>query len=144
MLDYFARYGAPCPEDTNPADHIVEVIQGGGDNNVDWVDVWSRSPERQQELNTLMSLTQQDAASNDEKEDTMEFASPKWFQFKMVLYRLMIQLWRSPVSILAPRMASHLRLTDGITGLCLEQDQPAHICSSFQWFHLLEDWRWLV
>ncbi|KAK4151109.1 ABC-2 type transporter-domain-containing protein [Chaetomidium leptoderma] len=96
VLDYFARYGAPCPEDTNPADHIVEVIQGDGQVKIDWVDVWNRSPERQQELDTLRSLTQQGAASDDEKEDTAEFASPKWFQFKMVLYRLMVQLWRSP------------------------------------------------
>jgi ATP-binding cassette, subfamily G (WHITE), member 2, SNQ2 len=49
-----------------------------------------------------MSLTQQGAATDDQKEDAAEFASPKWFQFKMVLYRLMIQLWRSPVSPVLP------------------------------------------
>lgn len=77
----------------------MEVIQGEGDAKVDWVDAWSRSPERQQELDKLMSLTQKGAAAPDkEEEDAAEFASPKWFQFKMVLYRLMLQLWRSPVS----------------------------------------------
>ncbi|KAK4038643.1 ABC-2 type transporter-domain-containing protein [Parachaetomium inaequale] len=96
VLDYFARHGAPCPDDANPADHIVEAIQEAGEGKVDWVDVWDRSPERQQELDTLMSLTQHDTASDDEKEEAAEFASPKWFQFKMVLYRLMVQLWRSP------------------------------------------------
>jgi ATP-binding cassette, subfamily G (WHITE), member 2, SNQ2 len=100
VLDYFARHGARCPEDTNPADHIVEVIQGDGEAKIDWVDVWNQSPERQQELDTLMSLTKrsQRATSDDEKEDAAEFASPKWFQFKMVVHRLTIQLWRSPVS----------------------------------------------
>lgn len=99
MLDYFARHGARCPEDTNPADHIVEIIQGEGEAKIDWVDAWNQSPERQQELEKLMSLTQKDATAVDhEKEDNAEFASPKWFQFKMVLYRLMVQLWRSPVS----------------------------------------------
>jgi hypothetical protein len=44
-----------------------------------------------------MALTRQGDA-DDEREDAAEFASPKWFQFKMVLYRLMVQLWRSPVS----------------------------------------------
>lgn len=82
----------------NPADHIVEVIQGNSEVKVDWVDTWNRSSERQQELDTLMSLVQQGAASDDDKEDAEEFASSKWFQFKMVLYRLMVQLWRSPVS----------------------------------------------
>ncbi|KAL2132058.1 hypothetical protein VTI74DRAFT_4260 [Chaetomium olivicolor] len=81
VLGYFARH---------------EVIQGNDEVEIDWVDVWNRSPERQQELDTLMSLTQQGAASDDEKEDNAEFASSKWFQFRMVLYRLMVQLWRSP------------------------------------------------
>ncbi|KAH6845782.1 ABC-2 type transporter-domain-containing protein [Chaetomium sp. MPI-CAGE-AT-0009] len=97
VLDYFARHGARCPEDTNPADHIVEAIQGEGEAKIDWVDAWNRSPERQQELDTLMSLTQRGAATSyEEEEDAVEFASPKWFQFKMVLYRLTVQLWRSP------------------------------------------------
>ncbi|EAQ84120.1 hypothetical protein CHGG_10524 [Chaetomium globosum CBS 148.51] len=97
VLDYFARHGARCPQDTNPADHIVEIIQGEGEAKIDWVDAWNQSPERQQELEKLMSLTQKDATTVDhEKEDNAEFASPKWFQFKMVLYRLMVQLWRSP------------------------------------------------
>ncbi|KAG7289980.1 hypothetical protein NEMBOFW57_006359 [Staphylotrichum longicolle] len=96
VLNYFARYGAPCPDDINPADHIVEVIQGNGELKIDWVDVWNKSPERQQQLEKLLTLTKQGAASNDQNEDGAEFASPKWFQFKMVLYRLMIQLWRSP------------------------------------------------
>ncbi len=78
----------------------MDVIQGTGEDKIDWVDVWNQSPERQQQLNVLMALTQQGTASSDETEDAAEFASSKWFQFKMVLHRLMIQLWRSPVSLL--------------------------------------------
>ncbi|CRG90900.1 ABC multidrug transporter, putative [Talaromyces islandicus] len=47
VLDYFAKNGAPCPPDANPAEHIVEVIQGNADQSIDWVDVWNRSEERQ-------------------------------------------------------------------------------------------------
>jgi hypothetical protein len=77
------------------------VIQGEGEAKIDWVDAWNRSPERQQELDTLMKLTQrpQGTILDDEGEDDAEFASSKWFQFKMVTYRLTVQLWRSPVSL---------------------------------------------
>ncbi len=62
VLGYFARNGAPCPEDTNPADHIVEVLQGNSDVKIDWIEIWSRSTERQQALGKLMALNQQGLA----------------------------------------------------------------------------------
>ena len=99
VLEYFARNGAPCPADTNPAEHIVEVIQGNTKRPVDWVDVWSRSSEREDALKTLEGLNA--AASPDVGEadtDNKEYAASKWTQFKVVLYRQMTQLWRSPAS----------------------------------------------
>ncbi|CAK7221669.1 hypothetical protein SBRCBS47491_004607 [Sporothrix bragantina] len=109
VLDYFARAGAPCPEDTNPADHIVEVIQGkaaGSSNSTaDWVDLWDASPERAKAYAKMQSLAEgakAAAAANNSNNDgdafdeSLEYASPKWFQFRMVLHRLMVQLWRTP------------------------------------------------
>ena len=78
----------------------MDVIQGSGEDKINWVDVWNRSPERQHQLDMLMALTQHGATSSGETEDAVEFASSKWFQFKMVLHRLMVQLWRSPVRLL--------------------------------------------
>ncbi|KAH7214361.1 ABC-2 type transporter-domain-containing protein [Fusarium oxysporum] len=97
LLSYFARNGSPCPEGANPAEHIVEVIQGKGEVDVDWVDVWNRSIEREKALEKLEKLNQEALSrTQDELEDTASFATSKWFQWKTVLSRQMIQLWRSP------------------------------------------------
>ncbi|CAK7564578.1 MAG: hypothetical protein SEPTF4163_002472 [Sporothrix epigloea] len=112
VLDYFARAGAPCGEDTNPADHIVEAIQGkaagngGSDCKSDWVDVWNASPERAKAYSKVQSLAEEAKAASaaqgqgqndhDAFDESLEYASPKWFQFRMVLHRLMVQLWRTP------------------------------------------------
>lgn len=101
LLDYFARNGAPCPEGANPAEHIVEVIQGNTEVEIDWVDVWNKSSERQAALQKLEMLNIE-ALSKAEgvEEDSASFATSKWFQWRMVLERQMVQLWRSPVSCL--------------------------------------------
>ncbi|KAL4769136.1 ABC-2 type transporter-domain-containing protein [Aspergillus nidulans var. acristatus] len=95
VLGYFARNGAPCPPDTNPAEHIVEVIQGVGENKIDWVDIWSKSPERERAIAELEELNRISQAYPSE-EDTASFATSKWYQFHMVLHRLMIKLYREP------------------------------------------------
>jgi len=48
MREYFARYGAPCPSNVNPAEYMLEAIGAGispriGDR--DWKDIWLDSPE---------------------------------------------------------------------------------------------------
>ncbi|KAI2830529.1 hypothetical protein CBS147343_10393 [Aspergillus niger] len=98
VLEYFAKNGAPCPPDMNPAEHIVEVIQGNTEKPIDWVDVWSRSEERERALAELEALNKEGQSHTDYVEDQSQsnFATPVWFQFKMVLQRLMVQLWRSP------------------------------------------------
>ncbi|KAE8354612.1 ABC-2 type transporter-domain-containing protein [Aspergillus coremiiformis] len=96
VLDYFARNGAPCPPEANPAEHIVEVIQGNTEAKIDWIDVWSKSEERRQAIAELEALNEHCIANTSGEEDKSDFATSHWFQFKMVLYRLMTQLWRSP------------------------------------------------
>jgi energy-coupling factor transporter ATP-binding protein EcfA2 len=96
VLDYFARHGAPCPPDENPAEHIVEVIQGNTDKPIDWVQVWNASEEKQRALAQLQTLNARGKADADYVEDTADYATSKWFQFTMVTKRLMVQLWRSP------------------------------------------------
>ncbi|KAJ5691769.1 hypothetical protein N7462_001192 [Penicillium macrosclerotiorum] len=96
ILDYFARNGAPCPADANPAEHIIEVVQGSTKEKVDWVEVWNQSEERKRALEELEALNEAGRADTDYVEDTSDFATSHWFQFKMVSKRLTIQIWRSP------------------------------------------------
>ncbi len=78
---------------------MVDVIQGNSDKPTDWVEVWNQSPERQKALDALRELNTQAAIMTaDVVEDESSFATSKFFQWKMVLHRQMIQLWRSPVS----------------------------------------------
>lgn len=97
VLDYFSKNGAPCAADANPAEHIVEVIQGNTEEKIDWVDVWNRSEERARAIEELEALNSESKSNTHEEEDQSDFATSHWFQFKMVLKRIMIQLWRSPV-----------------------------------------------
>lgn len=100
VLDYFSKNGAPCPPDTNPAEHIVEVIQGKSQQkDVDWVDVWNKSEERRVAIEQLETLNREDLAKPRTEEDESDYATSYWFQFCMVSKRLMVQLWRSPVSL---------------------------------------------
>ncbi|EEA25209.1 hypothetical protein TMatcc_006570 [Talaromyces marneffei ATCC 18224] len=97
VLDYFSKNGAPCPPDTNPAEHIVEVIQGKSQQrDVDWVDVWNKSEERQIAIEQLETLNRVNSAKLQTEEDESDYATSRWFQFCMVTKRLMVQLWRSP------------------------------------------------
>ncbi|KAJ5101248.1 hypothetical protein NUU61_003470 [Penicillium alfredii] len=96
ILEYFARNGAPCPPEANPAEHIIDVVQGANPGKVDWVEIWKNSEERHQALEELESLNRSCEADLDYIEDTADYATSHWFQFKMVTKRLTIQIWRSP------------------------------------------------
>lgn len=100
VLEYFSKNGARCPPDTNPAEHIVEVIQGKSQQkDVDWVDVWNKSEERRVAIEQLETLNRENIARPRTDEAESDYATSHWFQFCMVSKRLMVQLWRSPVSL---------------------------------------------
>ena len=141
VLDYFTKNGAPCPPEANPAEHIVDVIQGKANEKVDWVEAWNQSEERQHAMTELEALNNASEADPDYEEDQTDFATPMWFQFRMVWERLMTQLWRSPVGKPA-KLKKEQALTT--VGLYVEQNHPSHLCRFVQWFHVLDDWRWHV
>ncbi|RDW56738.1 ABC multidrug transporter [Coleophoma cylindrospora] len=96
LLDYFARNGAPCKEDVNPAEHIVDVVQGKT-GDADWPELWLASKEHQAAMLELDELNQRCTESaSDETEDTRDFATPKWYQIKLLAIRQTIALWRNP------------------------------------------------
>jgi hypothetical protein len=100
LLDYFARHRAPCPQDANPAEHIVDVIQGRQSDGTDWPQEWIASPEYQHMMNELHQINQDQAkgatATTIEDEDTADFASPIKYQIILVTKRRLIALWRNP------------------------------------------------
>jgi hypothetical protein len=104
LLDYFARNGAPCPQEANPAEHIVDVVQGRQGDGTDWPQQWLASPEYQHTMAELQKINLDQAkhasdASNgavDEPEDTADFATPLRYQLVLVTRRQLIALWRNP------------------------------------------------
>lgn len=50
IREYFARHGAVCPTNVNPAEYMLEAIGAGVTPRVgdrDWKDIWLDSPEHQ-------------------------------------------------------------------------------------------------
>ncbi|KAI1124029.1 putative ABC multidrug transporter [Nemania abortiva] len=99
VLDYFARHGVPCPPDSNPAEHIVDVVQGRFGTETDWPAEWEASQERQQTLEKLAELEQNHdhaRVGQDRREDEKDFAAPILSQISLVTRRQLLSLWRNP------------------------------------------------
>ncbi|KAK4152100.1 ABC-2 type transporter [Chaetomidium leptoderma] len=93
---YFDRYGAPCPDETNLAEHMIDVVSGSLSQGKDWSQVWLSSPEHgavTKELDELIVT----AASKPAKtvDDGHEFATPLWVQLKLVTQRTSVSLYRN-------------------------------------------------
>ncbi|KAI1846646.1 hypothetical protein JX265_009051 [Neoarthrinium moseri] len=97
VLDYFNQRGAPCPHDANPAEHIVDVVQGRLNPDTDWARQWTESSQRQLMMTELERL--QKDRSNKQSMDTdklKSFASPLSYQLVLVTKRQIVSLWRNP------------------------------------------------
>jgi len=98
VRDYFARYGAPCPEDANLAEHIIDVVSGRPPSQgKDWAETWLSSPEHAavtRELDTLIATA---AAKPPQPlpDDSHEYALPLWEQIKLVTSRTSLSLYRN-------------------------------------------------
>ncbi|CAI6339603.1 unnamed protein product [Periconia digitata] len=98
LLDYFARNGAPCGQDVNPAEHIIDVVQGRKGPSQDWTQTWLQSPERARALSELDRLDRSSHSPQDQeqKPPLKTFATPLLHQMKIVTVRQSIALWRNP------------------------------------------------
>lgn len=78
VREYFARHGAVCPPNVNPAEYMLEAIGAGVTPRVgdrDWKDIWLDSPEYQrarQEINDIKSEALKKPVVDKEKMSTCE------------------------------------------------------------------------
>ncbi|KAL3486049.1 ABC-2 type transporter-domain-containing protein [Aspergillus germanicus] len=96
VKEYFARHGAPCPPNANPAEHMIDVVSGTLSQGRDWNEIWKASPEHTnavQELDRIVS----DAASKPPGtvDDGHEFAMPLWQQTMIVTKRTCVAVYRN-------------------------------------------------
>lgn len=96
IKQYFGRYGAPCPAESNPAEHMIDVVSGGLSQGKDWHQIWLDSPEHKGFVAELDHIIAEAAAkppgTND---DGHEFATPLWEQIRLVTHRMNIALYRN-------------------------------------------------
>ncbi|UZP36820.1 hypothetical protein NXS19_004636 [Fusarium pseudograminearum] len=105
VLKYFAENGATPVGDVNPAEFIVDVVQGRFESHLDWPKIWNNSKEKEQALVELEELenhipdaivANEKDSSEESKADSKDFATPLIYQTKVVIQRQLIALWRNP------------------------------------------------
>ncbi|KAH9948182.1 ABC-2 type transporter-domain-containing protein [Amylocystis lapponica] len=100
LRSYFARNGAVCPNNVNPAEFMLDAIGAGlapriGDR--DWKDIWLDSPEYVEVTAEIKRIKSEKAAQPVTKEKKPStYATPFWYQLKVVVERNNMMLWRSP------------------------------------------------
>lgn len=96
LKDYFARNGAPCPQDVNPAEHMIDVVSGDASQGKDWNKIWLESPEHN-EVSLEVDRIIKEAAGKPPgtSDDGYEFAMPLWEQMKLVTNRMNFALYRN-------------------------------------------------
>lgn len=96
IKDYFGRYGAPCPKDANPAEHMIDVVSGQLSQGRDWNQIWLESPEHSAVVKELDSMIAEAAAKPAGYiDDGEEFAMPLWEQAKIVTHRMNVAIYRN-------------------------------------------------
>ncbi|EED17373.1 ABC multidrug transporter, putative [Talaromyces stipitatus ATCC 10500] len=96
IKEYFGRYGAPCPPEANPAEHMIDVVSGELSQGRDWNKVWLESPEYDA-MNRELDRIVADAAAKPPGtlDDGREFATSLYEQTKIVTQRMNVALYRN-------------------------------------------------
>jgi ATP-binding cassette subfamily G (WHITE) protein 2 (SNQ2) len=111
IREYFARYGAQCPPNVNPAEFMLEAIGAGVTPRIgsrDWKDIWLDSLEHQR-VKEEISAIKRDALQHPapDKKILSTYATSFFYQLKTVVQRNNIALWRSPDYVFS-RMFVHV------------------------------------
>ncbi|KAI0375499.1 hypothetical protein BV20DRAFT_1073696 [Pilatotrama ljubarskyi] len=99
LRDYFARHGAHCPPNVNPAEFMLDAIGAGltpriGDR--DWKDHWLDSKEFQDVLAEIEKIKSSTSGDDGQPQKVTVYATPFWNQLRWVVTRNNAKLWRSP------------------------------------------------
>lgn len=100
IRDYFARHGAICPSNVNPAEYMLEAIGAGvtpriGDR--DWKDVWLDSEECKKAKEEIKAIKEQGLAKiQPDRKALSTYATSFLYQLRVVVQRNNMALWRSP------------------------------------------------
>ncbi|OSX66986.1 hypothetical protein POSPLADRAFT_1072131 [Postia placenta MAD-698-R-SB12] len=100
LRDYFARHGAVCPSNVNPAEFMLDAIGAGlapriGDR--DWKDVWLDSKEYSEMRAEIARIKSECVAKPlSENDKPAAYATPFFYQLRVVVERNSTMLWRSP------------------------------------------------
>jgi ABC-type multidrug transport system permease subunit/ABC-type multidrug transport system ATPase subunit len=96
IKEYFGRYGAPCPAEANPAEHMIDVVSGELSQGRDWNKVWLESPEHEKTSRQLDNIIADAAAKPPQtQDDGNEFAMTLWDQIKIVSNRMNVAMFRN-------------------------------------------------
>jgi len=102
IRDYFARNGAVCPVEANPAEFMLEAIGGGSQRQMggdkDWADRWLESEEHQENKREIQLLNAESSASVDASPSgpaPTQYAQTFSFQLKTVLARASLACYRN-------------------------------------------------
>ncbi|KEF60963.1 uncharacterized protein A1O9_02527 [Exophiala aquamarina CBS 119918] len=94
--DYFSRYGASCPPNTNPAEYMIDVVSGHLSQGRDWAKIWLESAECGRVAKELDGIVNEAVAKAPGIHDYgFEFAMPLWSQIMIVTQRMNIALFRN-------------------------------------------------
>ncbi|KAJ5683536.1 ABC multidrug transporter atrF [Penicillium macrosclerotiorum] len=108
VKNYFSRYGAPCPPNTNPAEHMIDVVSGNLSQGRDWNQVWLESPEHGSAVKELEEIVNTAASMPPgTQDDGQEFATSIWEQTKLVTARMSTALFRN-TDYVNNKMALHI------------------------------------
>jgi ABC-type multidrug transport system ATPase subunit len=108
IKDYFARHDLPCPDDANPAEHMIDVVSGSLGKGRDWNKIWLESPEAK-EVEKQLDQIVKDAESKppNSHDDGHEFAMPLWQQILIVTHRANVSIFRN-IDYLNNKFALHI------------------------------------
>ena len=101
VREYFARHGAVCQDNVNPAEYVLDAIGAGLTprvGNWDWAELWRESPEFEETLDEITRIKTEglEREKGESKTTSSRFATPFWYQLKVVTKRSFVGLWRSP------------------------------------------------
>ncbi|KAJ7610902.1 ABC-2 type transporter-domain-containing protein [Roridomyces roridus] len=100
IRNYFAKGGAVCPSNVNPAEYMLEAIGAGVTPRVgdrDWKDIWLDSAECQKLRDDIAAFKAAALALPDDSNKKMStYATSFSTQLRLVTERNFVALWRSP------------------------------------------------